>query len=75
MVIDLGSPDWPRKQAADLIREKIEMGEWTQKLPPIMRLAEQLGIAPKTVERALDILKAEGLVYGVPGRGTFIRTG
>lgn len=73
MVIDLTSPEWPREQAARLIRERIEMGEYGPKLPSIMRMAEELGIAPKTVERALDTLKAEGLVYGVPGRGTFVR--
>ena len=38
-----------------------------------MALAEQIGVAPKTIQAALDILKAEGLVYGVPGRGTFVR--
>jgi DNA-binding GntR family transcriptional regulator len=73
VVINPDDPDWPRDQVARLIRERIEMGLWGPKLPSHMAMAEEMGVAPKTLERALDILKAEGLVYGVPGRGTFVR--
>jgi len=73
MVIDPTAPDWPRQQAARLIRERIESGEWGPKLPSQMAMAEEIGVAPKTIEKALDILKDEGLVYGVPGRGTFVK--
>lgn len=73
MVIDPTAPEWPRDQAANLIRERIESREWGPKLPSQMAIAEELGVSPKTIEKALDILKSEGLVYGVPGRGTFVR--
>ena len=73
MVIDPESADWPRQQAARIIRERIEAGELGPKLPSIMALAEEIGVAPNTVAKALKILKAEGLVYGVPGRGTFVK--
>jgi GntR family transcriptional regulator len=43
------------------------------KLPSQMQMAEEIGVSPKTIEKALDILKAEGLIYGIPGRGTFVR--
>jgi GntR family transcriptional regulator len=73
-VIDPHAADWPRQQAARLIRERIESGEWGPRLPAQMKMAEEIGVAPKTIEKALDILKAEGLVYAVPGRGTFVRS-
>lgn len=72
-MIDSHAPDWPRQQAARLIRERIETGEWGPKLPAQMKMAEAIGVAPKTIEKALQILKDEGLIYGVPGRGTFVR--
>jgi GntR family transcriptional regulator len=72
-MIDPSAPDWPRQQAAAIIRQRIASGEYGPQLPSQMALAEKLGVSPKTVEKALEILKAEGLVYGVPGRGTFVR--
>lgn len=74
MVIDSRAPDWPRQQAARIIRERIASGEYADKLPSIMKLADAIGVAPKTIEKALAILKDEGLVYGVVGRGTFVRS-
>jgi DNA-binding GntR family transcriptional regulator len=72
-MIDPRAPDWPRQQAARIIRERVESGEWAPQLPSQMRMAEEIGVSPKTIEKALDILKAEGLIYGVPGRGVFVR--
>jgi len=40
-----------------------------------MDLAEQMGVAPNTVQRAMKVLREEGLVYSVPGRGTFVADG
>jgi DNA-binding GntR family transcriptional regulator len=37
-----------------------------------MDLAEQMGVAPNTVQRALRVLRDEGLIYSVAGRGTFV---
>ena len=38
-----------------------------------MILAHELGVSPMTVQRALKVLKDEGLLYSEPGRGTFVR--
>jgi DNA-binding GntR family transcriptional regulator len=38
----------------------------------MLALANHLGVSPMTVQAALRILKDESLVYGVPGRGTFV---
>jgi DNA-binding GntR family transcriptional regulator len=71
--IDEGSPDWPYQQLAARIRERITRGELGPKLPTLEILAEQAGVSPTTVQRALKILKDEGLVYGMAGRGIFVR--
>ena len=72
-MIDPQSPDWPRVQVAARIRGQIAAGELGPKLPSHVDLAEQLGVAPRTVQRALDILRDEGVVFTVPGRGTFVK--
>jgi GntR family transcriptional regulator len=71
--INRDSPEWPRQQAASLIREEIRAGRLGPRLPSQMELADQLGLSERTVERALAILKDEGLIYAVTGRGTFVR--
>ena len=38
-----------------------------------MNLSLELGIAVGTVERALKVLKDEGLIVTEPGRGTFVK--
>ena len=73
MSIDPDAAEWPRQQVARIIREKIETGEYGPKLPSYHVLANELGVSHMTVQAALSILKDEGLVYGIPGRGTFVR--
>ena len=67
------SPVHPNVQLADQLREKIQSGEIQDRLPSITALIAASGLTTNTVQRALRILKAEGLIYGIPGRGTFVR--
>lgn len=62
-------PDRGRRPA----RPKIKAGKITGKLPSREKLAEDYGFTHVTVARALKILKDEGLIYGVPGLGVFVR--
>jgi GntR family transcriptional regulator len=64
----------PSRQLAAILRKQIEDGELApgDRLPPILALASKYDIAPVTVRKALDILKAEGLIEGVSGYGTFV---
>ena len=42
------------------------------KLPSVRSLATQLAINPNTIQRAYAQLEAEGYVYSVAGRGSFV---
>lgn len=63
-----------RQIAADL-RERIGRGELKtgDQLPSVVRLAETYNVATGTVQKALRILKREGLIESEPAYGTFVR--
>jgi GntR family transcriptional regulator len=62
-------------QIADGIRHKIVSGALSggDRLPSERQLCEEWGVSTITVRKALETLRAEGLVYGVRGKGTFVR--
>ena len=49
-------------QVADHLRREIERRRWTQELPGGTRLAKELGVGKSTIEAALALLDAEGLL-------------
>jgi DNA-binding GntR family transcriptional regulator len=61
-------------QLAGILRGQIERGELAPRRPvPSKRtLKEQYGIAGGTVDKAMDLLRAEGLVKTVQGRGIYV---
>lgn len=73
MKIDPESPEHPYVQLAAMLRSRIEAGEIASVMPSIMELTEETGLAVNTVRRALKLLTDEGLIFSVPGRGTFVR--
>ena len=70
--IDADSPEYPYVQLAALLRAGITSGEIGPRVPSITELTEETGLATGTVRRALAILKDEGLIEAVPGRGSFV---
>lgn len=62
-------------QIADALREQMRDGTYPPgaKLPSESELRERWGVASKTVRAALDQLRAEGLVVGRQGVGSFVR--
>lgn len=62
------------RQLAEILRGMITSGEVPagKALPSIPYLSQEFGIADGTVKKALQVLKDEGLVIGVPGKGTFV---
>lgn len=73
MKIDNNSPEHPYVQLAGLLRERIKAGQIGPRVPSIMELADQSGLSAATVKRAIGLLREEGVIYTVPGRGTFVR--
>ncbi|MCC9311889.1 GntR family transcriptional regulator [Kitasatospora sp. RB6PN24] len=65
----------PYVQAAEVLRAAIRNGELRpgEKLPSARELQRRFGIASSTVQNALRLLKDEGLIYSVLGRGSYVR--
>jgi GntR family transcriptional regulator len=73
-MVQRGRPQPPSWQLAALLRAQIasgELGPGTM-LPSIVALAAEHRVTTNTVQKALRILKDEGLVTSVPGYGTFV---
>ncbi|HEY6277102.1 MAG TPA: winged helix-turn-helix domain-containing protein [Streptosporangiaceae bacterium] len=61
-------------QLASILRGQIENGELAPRRPvPSKRtLMERYGVAGGTIDKAIAILRAEGLVRTVTGRGIYV---
>jgi GntR family transcriptional regulator len=73
LIIDLHAPEPSYQQLAAQLRAMIESGEIgpRQPLPSITFMVQETGLAVGTVRKAISVLVEAGLVYTVPGRGTF----
>jgi len=62
------------EQIKDAMRRLILTGVLAEdeKLPSVRELAQQLSINPNTIQRAYRELEAEGCVYSIPGKGSFV---
>jgi DNA-binding transcriptional regulator YhcF (GntR family) len=73
ITIDVTSPVYPYVQIADQLREAIARGEITYTVPSLWDIARDAGVSYNTVRRAFKILKDEGVIETIPGRGTFVK--
>lgn len=62
------------RQLVDELRSDIRAGRLSagEQLPTVLHMAEELGLARGTIQRAYDELERLGLVEKVQGRGTFV---
>ncbi|KAF4408605.1 winged helix-turn-helix domain-containing protein [Streptomyces lycii] len=60
------------KPLADELRRKITSGELTGRLPSMLSLSEEHGMAVSTVQRAVQALRREGLVRTLKGSGVYV---
>lgn len=62
------------QQIMDNIRQLIvsQVLKADEKLPSVRDLASSLAINPNTIQRAYRELEAEGYVYSLSGKGTFV---
>ena len=60
-------------QVAALLRGRIESGELVSRLPSLKTITEEYEVSHITAEKAIQVLKDEGLVEVVVGKGTYVR--
>ena len=62
-------------QLADILRQMITSGELQPRslVPSESYLQQEHGVSRGTVRMAMGILREEGLVVTIAGRGTFVR--
>jgi GntR family transcriptional regulator len=72
VVIDHDSPTPLYVQLAALLRSQIEDGTLTARVPSVKTLSQEHGVSHITAEKARAVLKEEGIVLSVIGKGTFV---
>ena len=72
MSVDHEAPTPLYIQVADVLRDQISKGTLTGRVPSAATIAQQYEVAKGTAERALAILRDEGLIRSVMGRGHFV---
>lgn len=72
--IDPDGPEPVYRQLAAILREQIERGEIQPRrpIPSKAQLRGRYGVSGQTVDRAVDILRADGLLLTVKGKGLFV---
>ncbi len=61
-------------QLADILRDMIASGQVRphERLPSISYLVQTYGVADQTVKKAMQVLRDEGLVQTVTGKGVYV---
>lgn len=74
MTIDQLDPTPIYEQLAQIIRERIKAGDLKERrlVPSESSLQQEHGIARGSVRRAMEVLRGEGWVVTIQGRGTFV---
>jgi DNA-binding transcriptional regulator YhcF (GntR family) len=74
LLVDRSLPIPMRQQIRGAIEHEISFGRLPvgAALPSVRALADQVGVAPMTISAIYSELKAEGLIEGRGGSGTFV---
>jgi DNA-binding GntR family transcriptional regulator len=59
-------------QVADLLRQQIKDGALAARLPSVKSLGQEHGVSHITAEKALAVLKDEGIIHSVIGKGYYV---
>jgi DNA-binding GntR family transcriptional regulator len=59
-------------QLAALLRDQIQNGTLTGRIPSVKTLTQDHDVSHITAEKALALLKDEGIIHSVIGKGTFV---
>ena len=73
-MIDPTSPVPRWQQVADVIRSRIADGTYPPgtRVPSVIDLAAEFGIAQATAQKTLTRLREDGMIYTVPGLGSYV---
>lgn len=72
VVIDHDSATPLYVQVADLLRQQIKDGTLVARLPSVKSLSQEHGISHITAEKALAVLRDEGIIHSVIGKGYYV---
>ncbi|MFJ4409236.1 GntR family transcriptional regulator [Streptomyces sp. NPDC088910] len=74
MTIDREGPVPPYRQIADDLRSRIDDGAIPpgRRIPSMVEMEQQYGVARDTLRKAVQVLKDEGLVETVNGMGIYV---
>jgi DNA-binding GntR family transcriptional regulator len=72
VVIDHDSATPLYVQLADWLRHQIKDGALAGRLPSVKSLSQEHGVSHITAEKALALLKHEGIVHSVIGKGYYV---
>lgn len=74
-MIDREGPVPPYQQVAAAVRKRIESGEIPpgRRIPSLVELEAEFGVARDTLRKAVQVLKDEGLVETVRGMGVYVK--
>ncbi|MBM7573209.1 GntR family transcriptional regulator [Aquibacillus albus] len=72
--LDLRSRKPIYEQLVDKFKELIinDVLQQDEKLPSVRTLAQQLTINPNTIQKAYRELEAQGFIYSIKGKGSFV---
>ncbi len=73
-MLERSNPKPLYQQLTEIIREKIHIGEWKagNPIPSENELSKMYGLSRMTVRSVITQFVSEGLLYRVPGKGTFV---
>jgi GntR family transcriptional regulator len=73
LTVDFRSATPSYRQLADQLRNMIRSGEIGpgEAIPSLKRMTQETELSMSTVQRAVRVLLDEGIVFTVPGRGSY----
>ena len=72
--IDHEGPEPPYRQLAAIVAARIESGQLApgRPIPSETQLCQEFGVSRGTARKAVRVLREDGLVFTVRGRGTYV---
>ena len=74
IIVDVKSRKPIYEQLVDSVKSSVVSGfmKPDEPLPSVRQLAGELAINPNTIQKAYAELERQGIVYSVPGKGSFV---